>query len=163
MNKWAMLRVTLGALAICDTQVAAQNSPNGYLLLHAHLYDLANVPRQTLDRAIEETARILAEVGVQALWQHDKADSPEGHTVDMSARIVATDGRRDDRAFVVVRLVRGVPAAAPPRALGFALPWARNGVHVTMFYDRIEEVALSVPPGVAKIVASFIHLPPSAT
>jgi hypothetical protein len=151
-----MLRVTLGALGICDLQVAAQNSANGHLLLHVHLYDLANVPRQTLDRAMEETARILAPAGVQVLWHPGEADSPEGRTVDMTCRTVATEGHRDDRAFVVVRVVRGVPATALPRALGFALPWAQNGVHVTMFYDRIEEVALSVPPGVARILGNAL-------
>jgi hypothetical protein len=31
-----------------------------------------------------------------------------------------------------------------------------NGVHVTMFYDRIEEVALSVPPSPAKILSNAL-------
>jgi hypothetical protein len=156
MNTRAMLRVTLEALVICNLQVAAQNSANGHLILHVHLYDRANVPSQTLDRAIEETARILAAAGVQVLWQPGEADSPESRTVDMTSRSVATDRLRDDRAFVVVRMVRGVPATALPRALGFALPWAQNGVHVTMFYDRIEEVALSDPPGAAKILGNAL-------
>ena len=156
MNTRAILRVTLGALAIFDVQAASQTSANGHLLLHVHLYDFANVPRQTLDRAMEETARILAPAGVQVLWHPGEADSPEGRTVDMTPRPVATDGSRDDRPFVVVRMVRGVPAAALPRALGFALPFAQSGVHVTMFYDRIEEVALSVPPGVARILGNAL-------
>lgn len=156
MNTRAILRVTLEALVICNLQVAAQNSASGHLILHVHLYDRANVPSQTLDRAIEETARILAAAGVQVLWQRGEADSPEGRTVDMTSRTVATDRLRDDRAFVVVRMVRGVPATALPRALGFALPWAQNGVHVTMFYDRIEEVALSVPPCAAKILGNAL-------
>src|ERR1039457_2359020 len=144
MNTWAMLRVTMGALAICDLQVAAQNlgAPNGHLILQVRLYDLAHVPSQTLDRALQETANILAAAGVQVLWQTGEAGSPEGRTVDYSFR-----AHRDDRAFVAVRMVRGVPATVPPRALGFALPFAQDGVHVTMFYDRIEELAGSASPG----------------
>jgi hypothetical protein len=120
------------------------------------LYNLANVPSKTLNRAIEETTNILAVAGVQVLWQEGQADSAEGRTVDMTPRPVATDGSRDDRDFVVVRVVRGIPPSAMPRALGFTLPWAQNGVHVTMFYDRIEEVALSVPPGVARILGDAL-------
>jgi hypothetical protein len=156
MNTWAILRVTLGALAICGLQGAAQNSANGHLILCVHLYDPANVPSKTLNRAIEETANILAVAGVQVLWQPGEPHSAEGRTIDMTRRPVATDGSRDDRAFVVVRIVRGFPATALPRALGFALPFAQNGVHVTVFYDRIEEVALSVPPGVARILGDAL-------
>ena len=156
MNTRAILRVALGVLAICDLQAASQNSANGHLILRVHLYNLANVPRQTLDRAMEETANILAVAGVQVLWQPGEADSAEGRTVDMTPRPVATDGSRDGRAFVVVRVVRGFPAGAVPRALGFALPFAQNGVHVTVFYDRIEEVALSVTPSVARILGDAL-------
>jgi hypothetical protein len=124
--------------------------------LHIHLYDRANVPRQTLDRATEETTRVLAAAGVQVLWQRGEADSPEGRTVEMTSGTVPTDLLRDDRPFVVVRMVRGVPAIALPRALGFALPWAQNGVHVTVFYDRIEDLALSVPAGAAKILGNAL-------
>jgi hypothetical protein len=156
MNTLAVLRVTLGGLAICGLQLAAQNSGHGSLMLHVYLYDRANVPRQTLDRAIEEASSVLAAVGVRVLWEPGEADSEEGRTVDMTSRTVATERLRDDRAFIVVRCVLGVPATALPSALGFSLPWAKNGVHVTLFYDRIEEVAIAVPVSTAKILGSAL-------
>ena len=40
--------------------------------------------------------------------------------------------------------------------MGFALPSARNGVHVTILYDRIETAALSVAPSVTKILGNAL-------
>jgi hypothetical protein len=158
MNARAMRRITLGALAICGLHAAGHNSAEtgALLVLHIHLYDRAHVPRQTLDRATEATTRVLAAAGVQVLWQRGDADAQEGRTVDMTSRTVPTDLFRDDRPFVVVRMVRGVPAITLPRALGFALPWAQSGVHVTMFYDRIEELALSAPASAAGILGNAL-------
>ncbi len=44
----------------------------------------------------------------------------------------------DERPYLVVRLVRQMSATVFPGALGFALPFARMGAHVTIFYDRVE-------------------------
>jgi hypothetical protein len=50
----------------------------------------------------------------------------------------------DGRSYVVVRLRRGTLPTVFPGALGFALPFARSGAHVSIFYDRVETLSLSV-------------------
>ena len=124
-------------------------------ILHVHLYDQANVPRQTLDRAIEETVEILASAGVQSVFEPSDANSPESQTLDMTA---PTLGQTPDvREFLVARIVRGgLPATVLPRMLGYSFPWALNGVHVTIMYDRIEMAAMSVAPSLARILGSAL-------
>jgi hypothetical protein len=86
------------------------------------------VPSQTLDRAIEETARILASAGVQSVFEPGDANSSESYTLDMTAPTLATHQTPDVREFVVVRIVRGgLPATVLPRMLGYSFPWARDG------------------------------------
>ena len=88
-----------------------------------HLYDRANVSRQTLDPAIGETAHILALAGVQSVFEPGDADSSEGYTLDMTAPSFATRQTPDIREFLVVRIVRGgLPAAILPRMLWVCIP-----------------------------------------
>jgi hypothetical protein len=137
--------LALGVLTVCKWEIAAQNpvAAEGNPTLHVHFYNLANVPEGTLNRSLQETSRILAAAGVRVVWEPLDADSPEGHTVDMTGARFAASGRLDDRGFLVVRTVRGFPAISNPGMLGFALPSTRSGVHATVFYDRIETVAIS--------------------
>ena len=61
----------------------------------------------------------------------------------MSENRTASSQSSDERPYLVVRLMRGMPASALPGALGFALPFARTGAHVTLFYDRVESLIRS--------------------
>jgi hypothetical protein len=109
------------------------------------MYNLANVRPSTLGRGLEEAARILAAAGVQTFWEPGDTDAPEGRTVEMAAGAIAAHRGSDNRGFLVARIVGRVPETLLPGALGFSLPSARDGVHVTMFYERIEGVARTVP------------------
>lgn len=103
------------------------------------LYDLANVPVGTVDRASAVATHLLADAGVIVTWQKGARDSLEGAITDMSAVSPAPDSRE----YLVVRLVRGVPARIYTGATGYALPFARQGAHATVFYDRVANLSLS--------------------
>ena len=151
------LVVAMGAFAMSNCQSLAEGwaEPSRVLMLHVHVYNLANVPNRTLKCALGETARILAATGIETLWEPSEPDSPEAHTMEMAA-IPMSAQKPDARKFLAVRVVRGFPADIVPNALGFSLPAAQSGVHVTMFYDRIENVSLVVPATVEKILGNAL-------
>src|SRR5215471_3129101 len=78
--------VLAGALVVVPFQNAAQNpiSPGGGVSLVVHVYNLADVHTKNLERALRETARILAVAGIEIVFEPGSADSPEAHTSDMN-------------------------------------------------------------------------------
>jgi hypothetical protein len=147
--------LAIGAFAIAHFCSAAEGPAvtREVLTLHVHVYNLANVGGRTLERALDETTCILVAAGIQTLWEPGDPDSPEAHMSDFSA---SAQDKPDARNFLVVRMVRGFPANIRPSALGYSLPAAQRGAHVTMFYDRIENVSLGVPPTVQKILGDAL-------
>lgn len=158
MNTRSVLRMALGALAIGELGMAATNPAEaaGKLILHVHVYNLANISNNDLVSVLANSSRILVGAGVYVVWELGESDSAEAHTMDLTATADRTSRRLDDRGFLVVRFVRDVPATVLPRALGLALPSARFGGHVTLFCDRIEAIALSVPPSAVRILGSAL-------
>ena len=69
------------------------------------------------------------------VWEQFSAESREDQETDVTS---AAFQQRDERRYVVLRLVRRTPSTLVPSALGFALPFARRGAHVLIFYDRVE-------------------------
>jgi hypothetical protein len=157
MRIGSIMRLAVGVLASADWELAAANpaASEEKLLLHVHVYNLANISKKDLDRALENTSHILAAAGVLAVWELGDVLSPEGHIADISVAGTA-DRRMDDRGFLVVRFVRGLPASVLPGALGVSRPSAQIGGHVNVFYDRIEAVARTVQPGAVKILGSAL-------
>jgi Zn-dependent protease with chaperone function len=111
--------------------------------LSVHLYDQAQVPTGVLHAATVEVTRLFRAAGIQTTWEQPVAEAPEDRGIDMSDRRSAPSRPPDERPYVVVRLVRGMPASALPGALGFALPFARTGAQVSLFYDRVEALTRS--------------------
>lgn len=151
--------VLAGALAAVPFQNAAQHtvSLDGVVSLRVHVYNLANVQAKSLERALRETARILAVAGIEIVFEPGSADSPEAHTSDMTQWLSSTMGQKsDDRDFLVVRMVRGFPAEVLPKMLGFSLPSARKGVHATVFYDRVERVNFGSPAPPETVLGSVL-------
>lgn len=108
--------------------------------LTIRLYDLANVPPATLEQASAVTGELLAGVGVRVIWEEGVPDSLEGRlTVMIPASI---PGASDRRGYIVVRVEKGLPAGPSGADLGYALPFAREGVHATVYYDRVEKLCL---------------------
>ena len=107
--------------------------------LTIRLYNLAKAPAETIDRASWMAGQMLAHAGVATIWEDGARDSQEGWLADVSA---AGRPTADTREYLVLRIVTGIPPHVYPRATGYALPFARQGVHVTLFYDRIEKVSV---------------------
>jgi hypothetical protein len=122
------------------------------LNIRIHIFNLANVPEGTLEPAVAVATGIFATAGLGTTWQQGAADAAEAHTIELANDAAIALGKPDIRNYVVLRIVRGVPAGAFPGALGFALPHARAGVHVTIFYDRIELLMHSVAASVPRIL-----------
>src|SRR4029077_5195325 len=74
-----------GTVSAASCQSVAQREPSKAApppRLCIHLYNLADVSPQTLDRAAEVAASVLATAGVDIVWRHGPADSPEARTFD---------------------------------------------------------------------------------
>jgi hypothetical protein len=69
------------------------------------------------------------------------ADLPEAHLFDLSGsnKLLATG----QQSCLVVRLVKDLPANQYPNAVGFAIPLARIGVNVEIFYNRVKHQAMA--------------------
>ncbi len=131
------------------------------------LYNLARVPKGTLERASTVAEQLLAGAGVMVIREQGCPDSLEGKLTDMSGvsswSRLGPDAREylpDAREYLVVRLVSGIPSQVYAGATGYALPFARQGAHATVFYDRVEKLWLSsgAGPGIGSIVgAAMAH------
>jgi hypothetical protein len=76
---------------------------------------------------------------------------------DLSDRSSAA--AQDSREYLAVRLVRGVPTEIYAGATGYALPFARQGAHATVFYDRVENLsAASVGPRVSSLLGRLSRM-----
>ena len=79
--------------------------------------------------------------GINIAWQQSVVEAPEDQGLDMSS---AAPQSPDERHYLVVRIAQRTPANVFPGALGFALPFAHRGAHVSIFYDRVEALARSM-------------------
>jgi len=126
---------------------SASGQPGGNIklkpTLSIRLYDQAQVPTGVLHAATVEASRLFRAADIQTTWEQPGVEAPADRGIDMSENRSTTVRPADERPYVVVRLVRGMPASALPGALGFALPLARTGAHVTIFSDRVEALARS--------------------
>jgi hypothetical protein len=82
-----------------------------------------------------ETSRIFRAARIKLEWERPLFESPEDGAIDLSSQDAPRTGPA--RQFLVVRILRIVTLNIFPGALGFALPFARSGPHVEIFYDRI--------------------------
>jgi len=79
-------------------------------------------------------------------WTAGDPAAPEAHRLDFS---VPTATLGAPPPVIVARIINKRTAAFPPGALGWSLPAAQAGAHVTTFLDEIKrrqaEVGVSVP------------------
>jgi hypothetical protein len=109
------------------------------------VYNLARVPASILTRAEKEARRIFREVGIQIEWRECLLSSAEIVTFsDCQPNLGPTD--------LHLRIVPQFdPTGTPFRKtdLGFALPCQEGGIHASVFYHRVQEIAkagLAAPP-----------------
>lgn len=121
--------------------------------LRVRLYNLAGVSAKTMNRAEEEARKILAGSGVETVWEQGDADSSEANFTDQNAGTV-WHRSRDRRAYLAVRIVGKVPNWVRPGSLGVALPFGNDGIHVTVFNERIEQFSQTALASVPKLLGN---------
>ena len=140
MNSW--LQIVLIGTTLSTTFVSASGKSRREIgpepTVCVRFYNQAQVQAGMLKWAKIEATRIFKTAGVIVAWQQSATDSPEAHRIDLSTAAFQTF---DDRHCIVVRVLPRTPANLLPGALGFALPFAQGGSHVSIFYDRVESVA----------------------
>lgn len=161
------MKTQLGVLLACSlflgsTQTFCQSftTPDLAPTLTIRLYQRTNVPERILRPASELVVKIFQEVGVTVHWVIAEPNTLEAVTVD---RTGITAGKRpapDRREYLAVRLVAETPENVLPGAIGYALPFAQQGVHATIFYDRVEQLSRSsipMPTAATLLGAAIAH------
>ena len=144
------------AIGSCEGVAPGNELPDETECLRLRVYDQADVPIGILGRALGETSRILAASGIKTVWDIRDANSPENESRSMDFSAFSMDPSVDTRHFLLVRFVRIGSSDPRHNALAFSLPAARYGAHVTVYFDRAEEVSLVVPPRLPKILANIL-------
>jgi hypothetical protein len=152
--------IAMGAVLIWSCQSEAQSSVSfsSAPTLHVRIYNPIQAPGRTLERALGEASHVLAAAGIETVWDvgDDNSSESEGQTTDFTAVSMRVQQSLDARPFLVVRFVRGFRSNIRLNGLGFSLPAARSGAHVTIFYGRIEKVSLLVPATFERILANAL-------
>jgi hypothetical protein len=141
MNNWLQISLIATTVAIpCGSAYGKTGRELGpEPTIYVHFYNQAPAQANTLKWAAVEVTRIFKAAGVKIVWQQPATDSPEAHRIDMSTSPAL--GVSDNRHYLVVRIIPHAPVTGFTGALGFALPFAQAGSHVSIFYDRIESLA----------------------
>jgi hypothetical protein len=95
-------------------------------------------PGRVLLGAMATAGRMFSSAGVKLDWR--------GH---------APDGGRLPVGAVAIGLAPRTPAGFMPGALAFARPY--DGVHITVFYDRVQHVAPRPAPAAALLAHVLVH------
>ena len=142
--------------AFCQTLPTPDISPT----LTIRLYQRTNVPERILRPASEAVGKIFREVGVTVHWVIGEPDALEAVTVDRTGITAGSRPAPDRREYLAVRLVAGTPENVLPGTIGYALPFAEQGVHATIFYDRVEQLSRSsipMPTAATLLGAAMAH------
>ena len=105
--------------------------------LRLRVYDLA----ATTESALTETSRILADAGIAVEWEDGSPDSTEARRLDASVPITASQRFVPINGALNARILPHPPSVHKTQTLGFSLPFAKQGVHVTLYWTSIEELA----------------------
>jgi hypothetical protein len=113
--------------------------------VYEHGHTLAGV----LHSATDQVSWLFRAAQIRISWEFPSTGPPEDEGTDMTS---AAFQQPDARPYIVVRLVRRTPATVFPGALGYAMPFARAGDHVVIFYDRVETLGYSFNKGTALLL-----------
>lgn len=145
-----------GTQTFCQTLSTPDTPPT----LMVRLYQRANVPGQVLRRACDLAGKTFWDVGVTVHWVIGDPDAREAVTVDRTGTTAVSRPAPDRREYLAVRLVAGTPDNVLPGVIGYALPFAQQGVHVTIFFDRVEQLSrssLPMPTAATLLGAAMAH------
>jgi hypothetical protein len=107
----------LTTLALTATATVAQNTHEPQAPVCIYLQHNASMATGTLSRAQVFAGQMFADAGIDLKW---KTGRPQSNAI-------------------IVEITAGTPAAEYPEALAYAQPF--EGVHIRVFYDRIETMA----------------------
>jgi hypothetical protein len=143
MDSFFRIAFVTGALSMAVTLVSGKSrheiAPEE--TLHIRLYDRVQIPKETVQWAVVESSRMFRTAEIELEWERPSVESSEDSGLDMSSP--AAPRTHPERQYFVIRILPTAPANIFPGALGFALPFAEVGAHVTIFYDRVAATALS--------------------
>ena len=105
--------------------------------LRLRVYDLA----ETTESAMTEAARIFVDAGIAIEWEDGNPLSPEARLLDVSVPPPASQRFVPINGALNARVVRHPPPNHRNRTLGFSLPFATQGVHITLYLANIAEAA----------------------
>lgn len=136
-----MHRLLVVAYAV-GSMIVLADGPPPRPMLDLRVYDLASVPRDDLHQALDILRIVFQRAGVDLLLSEGEAESVEAHTVEWDRPGGASrESICRARRSIALRIVRVAPQGVSHGVLGFANPFASQGVNVTLFYDRIADAA----------------------
>jgi hypothetical protein len=91
-----------------------------------------NIPGPLLIPAMAEASSLLSQVGVRVRWKHPD-DRGEAHRP-----VRECTGQAPDVSIIDILILDRSRVDDHPGALGYSLPFARSGVRVVVFFDRIQ-------------------------
>jgi hypothetical protein len=105
------------------------------------MYDGAHTGAKTLSQAEGLASEIFAHAGIEVQWSSRFVSDPRALLNDFSAEFGQLCTQPLDSATLRVEILSHAPRGFSPQALGYALPCARSGMHVTIYADRVETVS----------------------
>jgi hypothetical protein len=134
--------IALAAAIPCGAK--DNHEPGPGLTVQVRVFDLAHVPQQLLEEAEWKASRIFRTAGVTLTWKSGSPLDEEGYQLEYRAApagglpvpLVCGD---TDICELDVRLL-GDTSHLKSAALAEALPFARYGIRVNVFYDRVQTV-----------------------
>ena len=128
---------------------AVTDSDQAGVEVRVAVYDIAYLSPPILAAAERQASAIFREAGIEILWVPGSRTGPEVHESDFTGQTPG-QGPCTGRPGTTLRLriVPKAPRGLNKTTLGFALPCAKFGTDVTIFLDRIENMA----PNTASLV-----------
>jgi len=116
--------------------------------MSVHVYNMAQAPSSTVDRAKKEAGRILAEAGLRLDWVDCPLTSSDMDRVPECRQLRPTN--------LTLRIIPQAAASLKKEMIGFALPDPGGAIHATVFYGRAEEFAEAFSVSTALVLGHAI-------
>jgi hypothetical protein len=124
------------------------------------VYNVADVPMDVVRDAESEISSMFAAADFDFQWQHREPETPVRRELDNpmeSALAHASETCSSGDAYsIVVQFTERFPRQYRPTAIAFSLPFARAGVRVTVFYDRVRTLARNVGLRQDRVLAAML-------
>jgi len=145
LRKMFLIGTGLGiALLISSSRVGAKNLAKPEPVLTISVYNGADVPRDTLQQAEKEAARVFRKAGIEVKWQN--CEAPAESQVSVACREAIFP------AHLHVRIARK-PLRAKDGVLGISFLGADGrGCQADLFYERMEDLTESSHGSLASLL-----------